>query len=225
VPLIAGVLVLLVGAGVGAYLWLQDPATKVARGPVATPPPATPLPASIATPVAVATPAGGKATPTPVATHAAPDASATATPTPAATPVALALATAPPVSAATPTPAPKLEATPTPAAATPPPPVAAAPAEPATLSAISPLALKRGQTTILDVHGANLRADLQLHIAKAKGGGSASGFGIAKQQFFDSTLLKILVKVDVGAEAGVYLASLVDSQGSATNGLPITITK
>ena len=47
VPLIAGVLVLLVGAGVGGYLWFQEPqGAKVAKGPVATPPPATPLPAA-----------------------------------------------------------------------------------------------------------------------------------------------------------------------------------
>lgn len=226
VPLIAGVLVLLVGAGVGGYLWFQEPqGTKVAKGPVATPPPATPLPAATPSTAAAPTPAPGKATPTPPPAHATPDPAAAATPTPAATPVAIAVATPtpPPVRVAMPEPTPRVEAPPTPPPATPP--AAAAPVEPATLTAISPLALKRGQTTILDVRGTNLRADLQLHIAKAKGGGSVSGFSITKQRLFNPGLLQILVKLDETAEAGACVASVVDPQGSASNGLPITITK
>jgi hypothetical protein len=93
------------------------------------------------------------------------------------------------------------------------------------LTAISPLALKRGQTTILDVRGTNLRADLQLRIVKAKGGAPASGFSIARQRLFNPTLLQILVKLDESADAGAYVASVVDPQGSPSNGLPITITK
>jgi outer membrane biosynthesis protein TonB len=231
VPLIAGVLVLLVGAGVGAYLWLQEPpGAKVAKvtAPTPTPPAATPLPDSTPTPLPTATPAGGKPTPTPVPARATPDPTlaSAATPLPAATPtpVAVAVATPSPVRAATPEPASKVEATPTPVA-TPPPAVATAPAAPATLTAISPLALKRGQTTILDVRGTNLRADLQLHITKAKGGGSVAGFSISRQRLFNPGLLQILVKLGDTAEAGAYVASVVDPQGSPSNGIPITITK
>jgi serine/threonine-protein kinase len=226
VPLIAGVLVLLVGAGVGGYLWFQEPqAPKVATRPVATPPPATPLPAATPSTPAASTSAPGKPTPTPPPAHATPDPAA-ALPTPAPTPVAVAVATPtpPPVRVATPEPTPRVEAPPTPPPATPPP-AAAAPVEPATLTAISPLALKRGQTTILDVRGTNLRADLQLHIAKVRGGGSVSGFSITKQRLFNPGLLQILVKLDETAEAGACVASVVDPQGSASNGLPITITK
>ena len=139
-------------------------------------------------------------------------------------PAALATPTPPPARVATPEPEARVEATPTPVAATPTP-AAAAPAEPATLSAISPLALKRGGTTILDVRGTNLRADLQLRIVKAKGGAAASGFSIARQRLFNPGLLQILVKLDETAEAGAYVASVVDPQGNTTNGIPITITK
>jgi hypothetical protein len=93
------------------------------------------------------------------------------------------------------------------------------------LTAISPLALKRGGTTILDVRGTNLRADLQLRLVKAKGGTSASGFSIARQRLFNPGLLQILVRLDETAEAGAYVASVVDPQGTTTNGIPITITK
>jgi len=231
VPLIAGVLVLLVGAGVGAYLWLQGPKdAKVAKGgPVATPPPPTPTPEETPSAVPTPTPAAGRATPTPAPANATPTPIVATTPTPVPTPtpiaVAVAVPTPPPARTPTPTPEPEpVKPTPTPAPATPPP-VAAAPAEPALLTAISPLALKRGQTTILDVRGTNLRADLLLRIVKAKNGTPASGFSIARQRLFSPTLLQILVKLDESADAGAYVASVVDPQGATSNGLPITITK
>jgi serine/threonine protein kinase len=226
VPLIAGALVLLVGAGVGAYLWMNGPrGTKVARGPVATPPPATPVPDTAPTPAATPLPTTERATPTPPPVQAtpAPAPTATPTPTPTPTPVALATATPAPVRVATPEPTPRVVATPTPAAT--PPPAEATPAEPATLTAISPLALKRGGTTILDVRGTNLRADLRLHIVKVKGGGAATGFSIERQRLFNPGLLQILVKLDESAETGAYMASVVDPKGMGSNGLPITITK
>jgi hypothetical protein len=224
VPLIAGVLVLLVGAGVGAYLYMQGPrGTKVAKGPVATPPPATPTPEATPTPVATPASTSGKATPTPAAVKATPEPAATSTPTPLPTPTPAATPTPVPVRVATPEPTPRVVATPTPAAATPPP--AEAPAEPPTLTAISPLTLKRGGTTILDVRGTNLRADLKFHIVKVKGGAAASGFSIARQRLFNPGLLQILVKLDESAEAGAYVASVLDPKGAGSNGLPITITK
>jgi serine/threonine protein kinase len=228
VPLIAGVLILLVGAGVGGYMWFQEPSSKVAKGPVAASPLATPTPATVPTPVATATPQGGKATPTPLPTRATPEPSAKPAPTPSplATAVALTVAPPPPVNAATPTPTPKADTPPTPPPATPTPAAAAAgPTEPATLTAISPIVLKRGQTTILDVRGTNLRQELQLHITKPKGGGSAIGFSITKQRLFNPGLLQILVKLEETAEAGAYMASVVDPQGSPSNGLPISIVK
>jgi hypothetical protein len=103
--------------------------------------------------------------------------------------------------------------------------VAAAPAGPPSLSAISPLTLKRGQTTILDVRGTNLSGDMQLRIVKAKSGTPASGFSIARQRLFNPTLLQILVRLDDSADAGAYVASVVDAQGATSNGLPITIAK
>jgi serine/threonine protein kinase len=226
VPLIAGALVLLVGAGVGAYLWLQGPKdAKVAKGgPATTPPPpiATPTPEPTAA-AATPTPPAGPTTPTPPPVAATPTpVVAVATPPPTPTPTAVALATPTP---RTPTPEPaKPEPTPTPATVAPPP-VSSTPAEPATLSAISPLTLKRGQTTILDVRGTNLRADLQLRIVKVKGGAAASGFSITKQRLFNAGLLQILVKLDESADAGAYMASVVDPQGTTSNALPITITK
>jgi hypothetical protein len=225
VPLIAAALVLLVGAGVGGWLWLQGSkaAPKMAAQTASTPPPpaATPTPEATPSVTTGPTPAPGKATPTPAAsaTPTPVTTQAPATPPPA-TPPPVAVAVATPVALREPTPAPVVEATPTP------PPVAtAATDEPAILTAISPLMLRRGQTTILDIRGTNLKAEMQLRLSKAKGGTPAIGYSIARQRLFNPTLLQVLVKLEENADTGSFVASVVDSHGVTTNGIPITIAK
>jgi hypothetical protein len=124
---------------------------------------------------------------------------------------------------ATPTPAAVVESapTPTPAAEAP----TAATLEPAVLTAISPLVMKRGQTTILDIRGTNLRADLQLRLHKAKGGVPTTGYSIARQRLFNPQLLQVLVKLEESADTGACVATVIDGRGNSSNGLPLSITK
>jgi serine/threonine-protein kinase len=215
-PLLAVVAVLALAAGAGYWFYFKQPApdTQVATRPQpiasATPTPvveATPTPAAtgpvVATPKVVETKT--VATPTPAA----------AVPVPTATPRVVAatpepVATAAPITAATPPP-------------TPPPTTApAAPAAPALLTTVSPLTVKRGGQTMLDLRGSGLRAEQQARILKIKE--NTDGISIQRQKFMDATLIKVLISLDPNVPPGLYAIALSDA-GGLTNTLQFTVVK
>ncbi len=211
-PLVVAVAVLALAAGAGYWLYFKQSGTEtpVASLPppttLATPPPTvetTPTPVAVATPRVVETPKAGT-TPTPAAT-----------PVPTPTPRAVAVATPTPV-AATPTPV-AVVATPPP---TPPP--TTAPAAPALLTAVSPLTVKRGGTTMLDLRGTGLRPDQQARIIKVKE--NTDGISVQRQKYMDSTLIKVLLSLDPNVPPGSYAVALSDSSG-LTNTLSFTVVK
>jgi hypothetical protein len=216
-PLLAVVAVLALAAAAGYWFYFKQPQpqgeTQVATRPEPTAT-ATPTPVAEATPtpavVAVATPKAAESTKT-----------AAATPTPAATPVPT--PTPRIATAATPEPV----ATPPPvvtAAATPPPtPPPTAPAAPAVLSTVSPLTVKRGGTTMLDLRGSGLHAEQQARIIKVKE--NTDGISIQRQKFMDPTLVKVLISLDPNVPPGAYAIALSDPAGGLTNTLAFTVVK
>ena len=214
-PLVAAVAVLALAAGAGYWLYFKQSGaeTPVVSTPppteATTPPPAEATPTPTPTPVAVATPKAGetpRATPTPAATPVptpTPRVVAAATPEPVATPTAVAVTATPPP--------------------TPPPTTAPeAPAAPALLTAVSPLTVKRGGTTMLDLRGTGLRPDQQARIIKIKE--NTDGISVQRQKFMDSTLIKVLISLDQNVPPGPYAVALSDSAG-LTNTLPFTVVK
>jgi hypothetical protein len=97
------------------------------------------------------------------------------------------------------------------------------PAEHAVLTAVSPLAVKRGITTMLDVRGTGLRSDHQARILRVKE--AVTGVSVVRQKWVDPTLIKVLVNIDTGATPGAYAVALFDAQGTQTNGLNFTVSK
>ena len=224
VPLYGLAALLVAGAGVGAWWYLnQGRGTTVSQGPR---PPAPTVPTTQATLPPVATPTPGVATPRPIVETPRPGKTATPTPAPTPTPppATRPTATPEPLRPATP---PPVVATPTPVAATPPPtPLATpppAPAGPAVLTAVSPLAVKRGITTMLDVRGTGLRSDHQARIMRVKE--AVSGISVVRQKWVDGTLIKVLVNIETSATPGLYGVALVDAGGTSTNGLNFTVAK
>lgn len=226
VPLYALAALLVVGAGAGAWWYLnQGRDTTVGRGPTVPVPtvPTTEAPAPVA-----ATPGPALATPKPIAETPRPGKTASPTPAPVATPTPL--PTTRPTAAPEPpraTPPPVAVATPTPVAATlPPAPVATlppAPTGPAVLTAVSPLAVKRGITTMLDVRGTGLRSDHQARIMRVKE--AVTGISVVRQKWVDPTLIKVLVNIEANATPGLYGVALVDGGGTSSNGLNFTVSK
>jgi hypothetical protein len=231
VPLYALAVLLVAGAGAGLWWYFnQGREGGVAQVTPSVPPttPATPLPEAtptpriptVATPRPTPTPRGATPTPAPLATPPPtplPTPPPRPTPAPTPEPIRTVVATPPPP---TPTPVVATPApTPTPAAATPPP----RPAEPAVLTAVSPLAVKRGITTMLDVRGTGLRADHQARILRVKE--AVNGVSIVRQKWMDPTLIKVLVNIEAAASPGAYGVALVDGQGAQTNGLNFTVSK
>lgn len=216
-PLVAAVAVLALAGGAG--YWFLNQSGPESRGavprPQATPlvpptapaAPSTPAPAPVGTPKVVETPRH-EATPTPP-------------PAPAATPPPRVVATPVPESrpAATPTP-PAAAATPPPAATLPP---VAAPAEPAVLTAVSPLSVRRGGQTMLDLRGSGLRPDQQARFVKVKE--APNGISVVRQKYVDSTLIKLLVNLEANMAPGAYAIALSDGAGAMTNTLSFTVAK
>jgi Protein kinase domain len=234
-PLALAVIGFLALAGAGVWFWLHpfSSGTPVAARPKPTIPPSTVAAAAIPSePVALA-PAAGKPTPRIPQNEAtplpAPPALQAERPTPA--PVAAGLtrpeptrATLPPGPAPTTLePAPTPTPTPTPATAASKAEELAAPAEPAVLATISPLTIKRPSTTIFDVHGTGLRADLKATLLKIKD--APNGISILRQKLVNSTLVQIVVKVDEGTTPGPYGLSMADSRGGFSNTLSFTVAK
>ncbi len=91
------------------------------------------------------------------------------------------------------------------------------------LTTVSPLAVKRGVTTMLDVRGTGLRSDHQARIMRVKE--AVSGVSVVRQKWVDPTLIKVLVNIEAGATPGLYGVALVDGGGTSTNGLNFTVAK
>lgn len=236
VPLVAVTIVLLALAAGGAWFWLRSGTeTRVAQAPPAPKPtiattlppaptpPAEPPVVSTPSPAARPTVVPGKPSLVAVPETPAPRPAPSAAPTPAPTPFQR------PTPAATPapTPAPRLvEAPPTPAPVAPTPaptPRVEQPVEPAVLTAVSPLSLKRPSTTMLDIRGTGLRPNLQARILKVKD--IPNGISVVGQKFVDSTLMKILVKLDETVAPGAYAVAVADPEGSLSNGLNFTVAR
>jgi len=202
--------VLLVAAAASSYLWINreqaQPSTSArAAVPVATPMP-TPTP-DVA------------ATPTPAAT-AAPAPEPTVAPTPTPTPdtvMATPEPTPPPTPAPTPTPAPVREPTPAPA------PVVSEPVVPATLSAVSPLVVKRPGKVLLDIRGTGLRSDQRVRVLPMKE--TPHGISVVRQKWVDAGLVTVLLDLDAKVTPAVYAIALESPDGSLSNPLQLTISK
>lgn len=204
---------LLIAAAASSYLWLhrQEAEPPVAARAVAAPTPAitapqpgpgaTPTPAPVSTTAAKATPTAPAANPTPTPTA---DAAPLAEPEPAPTP--------------TPTPA----ATPAPAVATPEP-RASEPAEPASLSAVSPLSVRRPGKVLLDIRGAGLRADLRVRILPLKE--TPRGITVIRQKWTSPSLVTVLLELDASVAPTAYAIALEDARGGLTNPLQLQVTK
>jgi hypothetical protein len=121
-------------------------------------------------------------------------------------------------------PAPEPEpAAPTPTPATSEPRPEAAAAEPTVLTAVSPLQVKRGATTILDVRGTGLRANQTATVLKIKE--TPNGISVVRQKFVNSGLIQVIVKLDDTAAPGSYGLAMADAAGTHSNTLTFTVAK
>jgi len=209
-PLVIAAL-LLVAAAASSYLWInreqaQPAATARAAVPAATPTP-TAQPDVVATPTPAAT-----AAPTP-----GPTVAPTATPAPSATSESTPEPTPPPTPVPTPTPAPVRAPTPEPM------PVVSEPAVPATLSAVSPLTVKRPGKVLLDIRGAGLRSDQRVRVLALKE--TPQGISVVRQKWVDAGLVTVLLDLDAKVTPAIYAVALESPDGSFTNLLQLTITK
>jgi len=204
--------VLLVAAAASGYFWLhqeQSGPTAAAR--------ATRRPVPVATPQSEATPTPtpGPAAPTPPQTER-PVATATATPPPRA---AAAEPEPAPTPVPTPTPAPVAQATPTPE----PHETSVAPAEPASLTAVSPLSVRRGGRVMLDIRGSGLRSDQHVLILPLKE--VPRGITVIRQKWTSPSLVTVLLELDAGVTPAAYAIALETASGERTNPLHLTVTK
>jgi serine/threonine protein kinase len=235
-PLVLLGVVLVAGAGAGAWWWLgrENPPPPAASGP-----PVRPSPRVVASTSAVPTPeASPSSGPTPVATPRLVSPTPGALPTPSPTPTQAPIVTPSlrpsalpstrpsptPEPRVTPTPAPTPVPTPTPAptptpVVTPPPPSA-----PALLRAVSPPTLKRGgKPQLVDVRGQGLRSDHQAEIAQRSG--VVVGVRVVGSRYVSEGLFQVLIAVDAEARPGVYDLVLVDGAGQRTNRVSIQLER
>jgi hypothetical protein len=222
VPLFVAAALLLAGAGAGAWFWFKGPSSSTLSRTAARP---TPAPVTSTTQAAATLTPATLATPPPAA-KAAPLVVATPTPASEPTPRATATPTPPPVTLAPrpaePTPTPTPVPTPTPAIAPVPAPEAAA-TEPTVLTAVSPLQVKRGATTILDVRGTGLRASQKATILKIKD--APNGISVVRQKFVNAGLVQVIVKLEETTAPGAYGLTMADPDGAASNALSFTVGK
>jgi len=209
--------VLLVTAAASSYLWLYrqqaEPGVTARAVPPPTPPPAAPQPdpGATATPPPVAATAP---TPAPTVTGVKPTPASVVDPAPTAEPVPTAM----PVS--TPTPAP----TPAAIAANPEPRTPSVPpAEPASLSAVSPLSVRRPGKVLLDIRGAGLRSDQYVRILPLKE--TPRGITVIRQKWVSANLVSVLLELDARVTPTVYAIALEDASGALTNPLQLHVTK
>jgi hypothetical protein len=208
--------VLLIAAAASSYLWLHRQQAEPAGMPraVVTPPPvADPQPDPGATP-----------TPPPMSATAATPAPAVAGANPTPAPVAASLPVAEPEPTPTPVPTPTPAALPTPAVATPEPGAASEPvAEPPSLSAVSPLSVRRPGKVLLDIRGAGLRSDLRVRILPLKE--NPRGITVLRQKWVNPNLVTVLLELDASVAPTIYAIALEDASGGLTNPLQLHITK
>jgi hypothetical protein len=91
------------------------------------------------------------------------------------------------------------------------------------LATVSPLSVRRGGQTMLDLRGSGLRADHQARIVKVKE--ATNGISVVRQKFVDGTLIKVLVNLEPNVSPGAYAVVLADGAGGMTNTLPFTVVK
>lgn len=220
VPLFVAAALLIAAAGAGAWFWLSTPAVpKTAAARRVSRPTSTTLTPEVV-PSAAPTPPTDKSTPPPAAVE-------TTAPTPAPTPTPRLVATPTPppttlAARATPEPVATPLPTPTPQVGPRPEEMAAA-AEPTVLTAVSPLQVKRGVTSILDVRGSGLRANQKAAILKIKE--APNGITVVKQKFVSPALVQVVVKLDETATPGAYALAMEDGAGGHTNTLSFTVAK
>jgi len=212
--------VLLVAAAASSYLWWHRQQAEpgvTARAVPPTPPRAAPQPdpGTTTTPPPVAATAPTRApTVTDVKPRPAPvvDTAPLAEPAPAAMPVS------------TPTPTPTPAPTPAAAAAPPEPRTPSEPpAEPASLSAVSPLSVRRPGKVLLDIRGAGLRSDQYVRILPLKE--TPRGITVLRQKWVSANLVSVLLELDAGVTPTVYAIALEDANGALTNPLQLHVTK
>jgi serine/threonine protein kinase len=223
-PLFVAAALLLAGAAAGAWFWLKGSSSPTGlRTAAVRPTLPTTLSPTPATEVAAAAPTPEpqtKATPPPTDIAPTPLPVATPIPTPTPPPVTqVARATPVPVATPEPTPTP----VPTPVAAVPAPEELAAANEPTVLTAVSPLQLKRGATTILDVRGSGLRSDQRATVLKIKE--TPNGISVVRQKFVNGGLVQVIVKLEPTAAPGAYGLALADPAGTFSNTLSFTVSK
>jgi hypothetical protein len=210
--------------------------------PLETPAPAEAAPVSQASPLPTAPTAAPLSTGTP-RPSASPLAPATpATPTPRVTPPMSPAATRPsaptpqpPAATMTPspTPAPSMQPEPAnaallrdesgPAAQASVEPADAAVSGPASIRTIAPFRLKPGTMTVLDVHGANLRADQHAKVVVPRKREAVAGFVVTRYQLRSPALLLVFLQVDAAVRPGKYAFSLVGPAGDETNTFTVEV--
>jgi hypothetical protein len=97
---------------------------------------------------------------------------------------------------------------------------AAAVPPPTALINVSPPRVKRGGTTLLDVHGTSLRDEHHAVILRA--GHSAADVLVTRQKVVDPSLMQVLVTV-AGAAKGAYDVVVIDGQGSRSNAVVLEV--
>ncbi len=209
--------VLLIAAAASSYLWLhRQQGTEPAGAPRA----ATPAPAVAAPqPDAAATP-----TPPPASAAAATPLPAATTPSPTPSPVVAAAPAVEPEPTPTPVATPTPAATPLPAVATPEPHAASEPpAEPASLSAVSPLSVRRPGKVLIDLRGVGLRSDQRVRILPLKE--NPRGITVLRQKWTSPNLVSVLLELDASVTPTIYAIALEDPNGALTNPLQLHVTK
>jgi hypothetical protein len=99
----------------------------------------------------------------------------------------------------------------------------AAPEAPATLTAVSPLTVRRPGKVLLDVRGTGLRPDHRAKVVPVKE--VPRGITIARQKYVNDTLLTVLLELDATVSPGAYALVLENQKGPLTNPLTFTVTK
>jgi hypothetical protein len=90
----------------------------------------------------------------------------------------------------------------------------------AALVNVAPPRVKRGGTTLLDVHGVALRAEH--HAVILRGGHSAADVLVSGQKLVGDTLIQVLVAATAGAK-GTYDVIVLDARGNRSNAVSFEV--